>query len=202
MPKVESNAAIEALEKKKMNAAHWCVASLAIGLVGGMAPVFLMPWDDPWSTVVLGIFVITMMIGLIGNAVRIVKYDLQQKMCRVDMEKGASRRNAAPNEMVLTDGFLRYRIRRQGEVCFLRVEAYDMAADDWREEEPEQRFASRLKLRDYMREKDYVPAEADWDKMSDAAFLQWWREYEKTSARAGKRRNGGHSRHPDARQKA
>jgi len=41
-----------------MNAAHWCVASLAIGLVGGMAPVFLMPWDDPWSTVVLGIFVI------------------------------------------------------------------------------------------------------------------------------------------------
>ena len=35
MPKVESNAAIEALEKKKMNAAHWCVASLAIGLVGG-----------------------------------------------------------------------------------------------------------------------------------------------------------------------
>ena len=34
MPKVESNAAIEALEKKKMNAAHWCVASLAIGLVG------------------------------------------------------------------------------------------------------------------------------------------------------------------------
>jgi len=48
--------------------------------------------------------------------------------------------------MVLTDGFLRYRIRRQGEVCFLRVEAYDMAADDWREEEPEQRFASRLKL--------------------------------------------------------
>ena len=176
MPKVESNAAIEALEKKKMNAAHWCVASLAIGLVGGMAPVFLMPWDDPWSTVVLGIFVITMMIGLIGNAVRIVKYDLQQKMCRVDMAKGASRRNAAPNEMVLTDGFLRYRIRRQGEVCFLRVEAYDMAADDWRE--------------------------ADWDKMSDAAFLQWWREYEKTSARAGKRRNGGHSRHPDARQKA
>ena len=187
MPKVESNAAIEALEKKKMNAAHWCVASLAIGLVGGMAPVFLMPWDDPWSTVVLGIFVITMMIGLIGNAVRIVKYDLQQKMCRVDMAKGASRRNAAPNEMVLTDGFLRYRIRRQGEVCFLRGEAYDMAADDWREEEPEQRFASRLKLRDYMREKDYVPAEADWDKMSDAAFLQWWREYEKTSARAGKR---------------
>lgn len=170
-----------------MNAAHWCVASLAIGLVGGMAPVFLMPWDDPWSTVVLGIFVITMMIGLIGNAVRIVKYDLQQKMCRVDMAKGASRRNAAPNEMVLTDGFLRYRIRRQGEVCFLRVEAYDMAADDWREEEPEQRFASRLKLRDYMREKDYVPDEADWDKMSDAAFLQWWREYEKTSARAGKR---------------
>lgn len=168
-----------------MNAAHWCVASLAIGLVGGMAPVFLMPWDDPWSTVVLGIFVITMMIGLIGNAVRIVKYDLQQKMCRVDMAKGASRRNAAPNEMVLTDGFLRYRIRRQGEVCFLRVEAYDIAADDWREEEPEQRFASRLKLRDYMREKDYVPAEADWDKMSDAAFLQWWREYEKTSARAG-----------------
>lgn len=113
-----------------------------------------------------------------------MKYDLQQKMCRVDMAKGASRRNAAPNEMVLTDGFLRYRIRRQGEVCFLRVEAYDMAADDWREEEPEQRFASRLKLRDYMREKDYVPAEADWDKMSDAAFLQWWREYEKTSARA------------------
>jgi len=49
-----------------------------------------------------------MMIGLIGNAVRIVKYDLQQKMCRVDMAKGASRRNAAPNEMVLTDGFLRY----------------------------------------------------------------------------------------------
>ena len=44
MPKVESNAALEALEKKKMNAAHWCVASLAIGLVGGMAPVFLMPW--------------------------------------------------------------------------------------------------------------------------------------------------------------
>lgn len=92
MPKVESNAAIEALEKKKMNAAHWCVASLAIGFVGGMAPVFLMPWDDLWSTVVLGIFVITMMIGLIGNAVRIVKYDLQQKMCRVDMAKGASRR--------------------------------------------------------------------------------------------------------------
>lgn len=105
MPKVESNAAIEALEKKKMNAAHWCVASLAIGLVGGMAPVFLMPWDDPWSTVVLGIFVITMMIGLIGNAVRIVKYDLQQKMCRVDMAKGASRRNAAPNEMVLRTAF-------------------------------------------------------------------------------------------------
>lgn len=184
MPKVESNAAIEALEKKKMNAAHWCVASLAIGLVGGMAPVFLMPWDDPWSTIILGIFAITMMIGLISNVVRIAKYDLQQKMCRVDMAKSASRRNAAPNEMVLTDGALRYRIQRQGEACFLRVEAYDTAADDWREEEPEQRFASCLKLRDYMREKDYVPAEADWDKMSDAAFLQWWREYEKTSGRA------------------
>ena len=119
MPKVESNAAIEALEKEDERGALVCgVPRNRFGR--GDGAVFLMPWDDPWSTVVLGIFVITMMIGLIGNAVRIVKYDLQQKMCRVDMAKGASRRNAAPNEMVLTDGFLRYRIRRQGEVCFLR----------------------------------------------------------------------------------
>ena len=101
MPKVESNAAIEALEKKKMNAAHWCVASLAIGLVGGMAPVFLMPWDDPWSTVVLGIFVITMMIGLIGNAVRIVKYDLQQRGHgeRCQPTKCRSERNGADGRL-------------------------------------------------------------------------------------------------------